>query len=212
MGAVFNVIEANWRLCLASAARGASTQNWRWRAPQLQIAPHNTSPEVVLERALVGACERAGRTDWSNQVPVASGVAGPSAERRRAIDLVHQLEASAFEFIELKIASDNPLYAAIEIIGYTAIWLLSREQPSHQSALLDADTIDAVVLAPEAYYARYKLSGLEHQLDNELRALGAERDVELGFRFEAFADVYAAGPYTDQSIEALLASRRRLHP
>jgi hypothetical protein len=46
---------------------------------------------VTLERALMRASVVAGRKDWSNQVPVVSGIAGARAYKRQAIDLVHRL-------------------------------------------------------------------------------------------------------------------------
>ena len=165
----------------------------------------------MLERAIVATCERLGRTDWSNQVPVASGIAGPSAERRRAIDLVREAGPGHFELVELKIASDTPLYAALELIGYACIWLLSRgERGDDASLLLAADRLDAVVLAPESYYTRYRLKGLETVLDTELAALGVAHGVKLRFRFESLPDDLIRPPFLDQQIVSLLDARRRL--
>jgi hypothetical protein len=131
--AAYDQIAANWRACVTPATLVASRENWRWRVPQLGISEHNTSPEVVLERAIVNTCERNGRVDWSNQVPVASGLAGFSAERRRAIDLVHQKAPGHFQFIELKVGSDTPLYAAVEIIGYACLWRRARGEKAGSS-------------------------------------------------------------------------------
>jgi len=206
---VFSQISANWRACRDHGVSRSSAQNWRWRQPQLGISGHNASPEVVLERALVAAAERAGRADWSNQVPVASGVAGSFAERRRAIDLVQQKGPGWFQFIELKVASDTPLFAAIEIISYVCIWLVSRgSRPVGE--LLGASRINAVVLAPESYYARFQLTPLQQTLDAEMAALGAEHGVTLGFAFEAFPDVLARQPFTDAGLISVLDDRRRL--
>jgi hypothetical protein len=55
-----------------------------------------------------------------------SGLIAGVADGRRAIDLVHQCGRRHFELIEIKIASDKPLYAAVEIIGYGCIGLLAR--------------------------------------------------------------------------------------
>lgn len=79
VAAAYDQIAANWRACRLARPALTSAENWRWRAPQLGISSRNVSPEVVLERALVAACERQGRDDWANQVPVASGM--PSAAR-----------------------------------------------------------------------------------------------------------------------------------
>jgi len=207
VGAVYGAIAANWARYRTECAPTRSTANWRWRVPQLAIAEHNASPEVRLERALMNACERQGRNDWSNQVPVASGVGGPSRQRRRAIDLVHQRGPGHFQLIELKIASDTPLYAAIEIIGYTVIWLLSRDEGS-DNPLLSAQRIDARVLAPASYYARYDLGALARLLDDELAALGARHHVTLSFGFEQFPDDLTDLPYSDERLLAVLNGRR----
>ncbi|MFZ5726932.1 MAG: hypothetical protein ACOY4C_10990 [Pseudomonadota bacterium] len=171
----------------------------------MAISAHNTSPEVQLERALM----RLGRVDWSNQVPVASGIAGATAERRRAIDLVHQRSPRHFEMVELKVASDTPLYAAFEIIGYICIWLLSRLEPTApDNPLLAAKAIDAVVLAPTAFYAPYQLENLRLRLDDDLQRLGREHGVALSFLFEAFPDHLASPPWTDLELAHLLDARR----
>ncbi|MDB5438456.1 MAG: hypothetical protein JWM33_883 [Caulobacteraceae bacterium] len=210
VAALHTAIANNWTAC-RGAGGSASRENWRWRVPQLAISAHNASPEVVLERALMAAVERAARTDWSNQVPVASGVAGPTAERRRAIDLVRQTATDGFEFVELKVGSDTPLYAAIEIIAYVCIWLVSRElAPLNPSALLAATRIDARVLAPRSYYARYRLDRLERQFEQEVRQLGELHGVGLSFAFQAFPDERLEQPYSDDQLLALLDGRERL--
>jgi hypothetical protein len=209
--AAYSQIASNWRRCYEAGVGSPSAANWRWHVPQLAISAHNTSPEVRLERALIVACERLGRSDWSNQVPVASGVAGAKAERRRAIDLVHQRSPEHFELVELKVASDTPLYASFEIIGYTCIWLLSRlDSHAPDNLLLEAREIDAVVLAPTAFYAPYKLDTLCRQLDDDLQRLGHEHGVALSFRFEAFPDHMANPPWTDEQLSHLLDSRRAI--
>lgn len=138
---------------------------------------------------------------------------GSSADRRRAIDLVHLVAPNHFEFIELKIASDTPLYAAIEIIGYGCAWLLARDQRADEpNALLDADQLDLVVLAPSAYYAPYALAALEAVLDEELCDLGKANGVELGFRFERLPDeLMQTNLPADNTLLALLDQRRPLH-
>lgn len=202
-------IAANWAACRSAFPISSSTENWRWRAPVTGIARHNASSEVMLERALVAACERTGRTDWSNQVPIASGIAGPSRERRRAIDLVHQTGPGAFQFIELKVASDTPLYAAVEIIAYACVWLLSRQgPPGAVTPILEAGSVDAVVLAPEGYYRPYQVSGLAALLNEELAGLGAAYGVGLAFRYEAFPDALSRPPFTDEGLLAVLDHRR----
>jgi len=209
--ATYSRIASNWQLCREAGIGSPSAANWRWRVPQLAISAHNSSPEVRLERALIAACERLGRSDWSNQVPVASGIAGAKAERRRAIDLVHQRSPGHFELVELKVGSDTPLYAAFEIIGYSCIWLLSRlDPPTPDNPLLAARAIDAVVLAPTAFYAPYRLDTLRQQLHDDLQRLGRKHGVALSFRFEAFPDHLAREPWTDLELATLLDTRRAI--
>lgn len=209
--AIFEQIARNWLACRALRPDGGSPQNWRWRKPQLSIAGHNTSPEVMLERALAIACELQGRTDWANQVPVASGIWGPYGGGARAIDLVSQTGPKAFQLVELKVASDTPLYAAVEIIAYTSLWLLTRaESRTADNALLNADQIEAVVLAPESYYTRYRIEPLQRRLDEEMAILAQAHGVKLGFAFEAVDDALVRPPFEDKRLMHLLDHRRRL--
>jgi hypothetical protein len=110
----------------AAANRDRSRENWRWQRLRTQIAPHNGGAEVKLERAIAAACEATRCCDWANRIPAASGLIAGAGDGRRAIDLVHRRGDRHFELIELKIASDTPLYAAVEIIGYGCLWLLAR--------------------------------------------------------------------------------------
>jgi len=193
---IFRTVADNYARGNAAANRDRSQENWRWQRLQPQIAAHNKSREVVLERAIAAACLRRGRADWANQVPVASGLIDGAADGRRAIDLVHRHGERHFELIELKIASDTPLYAAVEIIGYGCLWLLARSNPPSQgSAILDADHIDLSVLAPLAYYARYDLTELEAALDLRCVALGQANGVKMNFAFRAL-DERLAGSLT----------------
>ena len=209
---LFDVIADNYVRGGATLNKNRSQQNWRWCNIQPQIGAANRSPEVVLERAIAASCLRAGRADWGNQVPVASGLILGASDRRRAIDLVHRRGERHFEFIELKIASDTPLYAAIEIIGYACIWLLARgDRPSRRSALLDAEQIDLRVLAPAAFYGRYELQALESSLHQSLGALGDSHGVTLTFAFDVLDDHLSKGPLAaDDALLSLLAARQPL--
>lgn len=205
---IFRTVADNHERGDAAANRDRSQENWRWPRPQPQIAAQNTSREVVLERAIAAACKRAGRTDWANQVPVASGLIAGTAEGRRAIDLVRQCSQRHFELIELKIASDTPLYAAVEIIGYGCIWLLARAYPPRlRSAILDADHVDLRVLAPAAYYTRYDLTALEAALDRGCRSLGRSKGVTMTFAFHALDERLVNSLPCDDTLLAALDRR-----
>ena len=146
--------------------------------------------EVTLERDLIRALINAGRTDWSNQVPLISGIAGPHAFKRRAIDLVHCRDESSFEFVELKINSDTPVFAAIEILTYCILWLLSRRDRLSlgypAGPILDARELRLSVLAPRDYYSRYSVEPLARAINDDLRELGRRQGVIMAFCFTAF--------------------------
>jgi hypothetical protein len=185
--AIYRTILGNYARGGASANKDRSRENWRWPALQSRISKDNRSPEVIVERAIAAACERLGRCGWGNQVPVASGLIANAGGGRRAIDLVHRRGERHFELIELKIASDTPLFAAIEVISYGCLWMIARnDRPARASALLDADHIDLRVLAPSAFYAPFesKLKHVEEALDVGVRALGQPNGVILTFAFE----------------------------
>ena len=138
------------------AHSGASQENWRFQK-QLGDSPHNPSPEVTLERTIV----RAMGGEWCNQVPTASGLWNADADKRRAVDLVCRVEGQNFELIELKVESDTPLRAAVEIVQYGLLYALARDRyPDTEQAgkdLLHAKEVHLRVLAPADYYAPYAL-------------------------------------------------------
>src|SRR6266849_2360299 len=123
---LFQVIDGNWNGAVRTGPRSHSLQNFRWHCPKPDFSEHNTSAEVTLERALIRALSKADRKDWSNQVPLISGIAGPHAFKKCAVDLVHRRGESSFEFVELKVNSDTPVHAAVEVLVYGLLWLLSR--------------------------------------------------------------------------------------
>jgi len=185
---------ARLRLNLEASPRfarsGASPENWRFEK-KLGDSPHNKSPEVTLERAIV----RALGDDWCNQVPAASGLWNAVADKRRAIDLVRRIGPQHFELIELKVASDTPLRAAVEIVQYGLLYILARDVHSEATKaaghLLRAKEVHLRVLAPAAYYAPYALGWLEHDLDIGLRTLASQRiggSLLVSFSFDAFPD------------------------
>lgn len=184
--AVYEKIQQNWKVLSARGDSRPSRENWRWKR-HTTLADSNQSKEVVLERALVLALGE----NWSNQVPVASGLAGPVTDKRAAIDLVRRQSPTAYEFIELKIESDNPLFAAIEILLYGLLFVWSRENQAELDydvtvqPLLAAESVQLSVLAPAAYYEGFELTELERALSRGLEAFGSEDAIEMGFRFRS---------------------------
>lgn len=211
---MFAQVEGNWTKCLSILSRPPSTQNWRWFEPQLEISPENRSPEVTLERAIVRAAKAADRRDWSNQIPIAAGILAGAGNNRRAIDLVHSPAPEKFEFVELKIASDTPLFAAIEILEYGFIWLLSRRDGEAlgyaDRAIIQASDIQLSVLAPRSYYRELDLTWLTECLSEGVRRLGLRQgDMRLDFAFQEFPQEFV-WPDVDATTEVLAAldSRR----
>lgn len=207
---IHKAVVANWVWGDAAANRDRSQQNWRW-ALQPQIGSGNRSPEVVLERAVAAACAAANRDDWANQIPVASGLILGASDGRRAIDLVQRTGERTYQFIELKIASDTPLYAAVELLGYACIWLQARkEPPSTAPEMLHASRIDLRVLAPAAFYKRFDLAKLERSLHASVQALGKREGVILSFGFDVLPEIL--DPSSLPSGAALLDSLERRSP
>ncbi len=137
-----------------------SPENWRFK-PVPEISIQNKSLEKCLEKAIAQlACDkRPGWVDWANQVPVASGIVDRYTDKKRAIDLVKRIASEKFQFIELKTGSDNPFYAAHELLGYFAFYLFARNSSkqlprnrSPQPELLSAKRIELIVLAPVSFY------------------------------------------------------------
>jgi hypothetical protein len=218
---LFGVIDRNWNLAIRSARRSHSNENFRWHCPQTKFADHNKSPEVTLERALICALLKAGRVDWSNQIPLISGIAGPHAFKRRAVDLVHRHREGSFEFVELKVNSDTPVHAAVEILIYGLLWLLSRRDRQAlgypAGPILDASELVLSVLAPRSYYRRYFVQPLASALNEGLADVGKQHGVTMAFGFTAFRasfswprDSNEPSEPSDKELVALLDARETI--
>lgn len=212
VAALFEQISINWRSCLAARSRQPSTENWRWHRPKLDISPTNNSPEVAFERAAVKAAVANGRTDWANQVPIASGIV--AGDNRRAIDLVYQRGQDAFDLLELKIGSDNPLYAAIEILRYGLVWLLSRRDRVllgyAGKALIEATDIRLCVLAPHRYYRDLDLSWMADGISAGLAGIAESDGVRLSFGFETFPQWFSWPGADPDAVPGALDGRTQL--
>ena len=94
-------------------------RNWVWRD---KVPPHLTeSREVVLERRLA---QRSSER-WTCQMSTSSGLRLGARDSRRSIDIVQFSQENEYRFIELKVGSDQPLYATFEVLGYGLLYLLA---------------------------------------------------------------------------------------
>lgn len=201
--AVYDQIDSNWRG--RTYRNGASLENWRF-AKQPKIGKDNKSLEVKLERAIVNVPKEMwpDADNWANQVPTASGLVGDKADKRRAIDLVHRCENEKgwYEFIELKVKSDTPLYAAMEVLSYGVLYIFSRTNLyalgyNGKNELLAAKGIHLRVLAPCVYYMGCKLDWLEKEVNSGLKKFLAERmsGFKMDFKFKAFPRSFRVEPF-----------------
>jgi len=164
-----------------------SIENWRFK--KIQKASSKNKLEVGLERRIVCCADE----NWVNQVPTIAGVVKGEPESRTAIDLVHRINMEEYEFIELKVASNTPLYTAMEITLYGLFYVFYRANlkllinGKEIPELLNGKIIHLKVLAPQDFYVRYELKWFEDFLNEGWRSflkLFEKLDVEMDFQFE----------------------------
>lgn len=137
--------------------REPSCENWR-NKPQLNISKGNKSRETCLEKsvALLASNYMPG---WFNQVPTASGVAGPNAGKKANVDLAHWCEDTArLRLVELKWTDKSPSYnqfskTVFQIIQYALSYIYFRSINWH-TEIMHAKQVDLEILAPSPYFAR----------------------------------------------------------
>jgi len=201
-------IHSNWLAAINAGYTNPSRENWRWKRHP-NISPKNKSPEIRLERSIVSACG----DNWSNQMPTASGLVGPAADKRAAVDLVYREDPSTYSLIELKVNSDNPLFAAIEILMYGLLFVWSRDNQEklgydvQVQPVLAASSVTLSVLAPISYYRDYDLATLSSTLNGGLVEFGERKAVTLGFEFCQLGADYAANS-TSEGIRSAIGDRR----
>lgn len=154
----------------------------------------NDSPEVTLERAIIQARRKLNnpmhKDKWAYQMPVATGLFGSNTDKSSNIDLVRMYPDGAFEMIELKVGSNNPLYAAIEILLYGLAYAASRKlaveigYKIEELEILKAQQIHLRVLAPRSFYdSRYNLAWLENDLNKVLGQFSSKHGYHMTFGF-----------------------------
>ena len=213
---LYDLISGRWHQLLPRLKRlPPSTQNWRWFDPKTDIHESNDGPEQTLERAIVNACLTLGRRDWSNQVPIASGIVGPSAHKTSAIDLIHKRHEWAFDFVELKVNSNTPISAAFQITLYGLIWILSSRDRGRllypKTPILEAKAVTLSVLAPAKYYGDSDLTWLSAALSDGLAGI-AKREIgaDMNLVFEQFHESFRwPSDHTPEALCGFLDGRRR---
>jgi hypothetical protein len=193
---LYRLVESNRR------ERKPSSENWRWK-PQTYIAGKNKSPEIVLERAIALLAHRGDLNDWSNQIPVASGLVDHKSDKRAAVDLA-RIKDGQLDLYELKWASDTPVYAAFEILRYGLAYLLCRVNRTKfgydDLKAMEVDALGLNVLAPCLYYEQ-DLTWLQAGLDAGISKVSQEQlgvDFRASFRFR----VLPGGPAFASGAEA----------
>ncbi len=172
--------------------KGPSKENWRFeKKPEMPHNPKSKREEMELEKTIVKF------PDWVNQVPTSLHLISSSRSNPR-IDLVHRLgiRKEAYEFIELKVGSDTPMYAAFQIVISGLIYLMSRKFYTSEyidsKEILKARKVHLQTLAPHGYYSGYSLSWLENELNRGLKAFvsGKFNNIEIDFTFTSFPESF----------------------
>lgn len=177
-------IHQDWSAAVDAGIWAQSKENWRWKR-HLHLSKKKGTPELRLEWAIVNACGN----DWSNQMPTASGLVGSASNKKTAVDLVYREESTTYSFIELKVASNNPLFAAIEILRHGLLFVWSRNNQEklgydvELQPVLAANNVTLMVLAPSEYYQSFDLTNLASALNSGLDEFGGRHDLTLGFEF-----------------------------
>jgi len=92
------------------------------------------------------------------------------------------------------VESDNPLYAAFEILGYALAYLHAKAYAwpdSDVHNVFDAERIELTVLGPEDWY-RYGKRGTDKTFKYELNWLG----IEIADSLNSFVKAEFSGPPT----------------
>ena len=181
----------------------------RWPTPSnwiLRVVPDYTHDsrrhfEKQLQKQIAICLEDEG---WGNDVPTASGLID-SGGRQMNVDLAHRV-TDGFELVELKLESNTPYDAAIQVLRYGAIYMLYRLEPdlarrfqSHE--MIRAKRIVLVVLAPYGYFSQsdVDLPLLERQLNRDVAIFANKHNsaVSLSFHFAALPPEFIYKPGMD---------------
>lgn len=193
-------IEENWKAAKAAGCGRGGSQNWRWE-PKLSMHPNNPSEETRLEKGLATVLPK---QRWANQVPTASGLIAPTADKKRNIDLAHWDEAERVTLVELKVATNTPVYAAFEIVRNALLLCLARKHQeeiniARKDVWAKVKEARLLVVAPKQFYdqlnrdgTHYSLGRFEGDLSAAISNFGGDhgfRKMSFGFRVFDLTDV-----------------------
>lgn len=209
-----------WRAVNGCFQRRASTENWRFTL-NTKLSEKNTSREKQVEKrvSLLAEQGRLAKSDWANQIPVASGLLNQHADKKACIDLAQRTAPGSFDLIELKLdpVSGHALFAAMEALRYGVLYLFSRRSGRELgyfhggSGLLGAHRLRLVVLATGSYYRGVPMWLLRSLRDELSAGLAAECRREgpaglvMDLDFEQFGEPFLWPNSDDELIRALLA-------
>jgi hypothetical protein len=195
---MLNYLTDYWGEAEKQGTAGLSKENWRFEK-KLHLSEENTSPEKILEKTIARSME----DDWVNQVPTASGLFDSHSDKQRNIDLVHRVAPRDYDFFELKVNSDTPLKAAMEVLQYGVLYIFAKTQyPAdhiERKVLLQANKIHLRVLAPKQYYDDYNLGWMGRSMDAGIKSFLTMKGipVEMDFLFMMFPKA-ATGSIDDE--------------
>ena len=200
----YNRIHKNWCNAVSAGKSSYSQENWRWKR-HLETSSANKSPEVTLERAIVSALGE----NWSNQMPTASGLVGAHSDKRSSVDLVWRKDPDSYSFFELKVESNTPLFAAIEILLYGLLFVWSRnnqaelEYDTEIQPVLRASKVELCSLAPRKFYQEFNLRNLSDSINQGLSTFQYRRDLELSFNFVQFGSTISSESEPEKIVAAI---------
>ena len=139
----------------------------------------------------------------------ASGVVGADSDKSSNVDLVWRKDPDSYSFFELKVKSNTPLYAAIQILLYGLLFVWSRNNQAelqYDSAIqpvLRASKIELCSLAPRKFYQPFNLRNLSDALNQGFSTFKYRGDLELSFNFAQFDSTINAESEHEKIVAAI---------
>lgn len=145
---------------------------------ETKIGDGNESQETLLEKAVAMLAHECHMPGWFNQCPVASGIVASDGDRRSDVDLVHLSDGEA-RLIELKWASNTPVYALFQILEYGLAYILARlhtrELQLEKRRLMHVKKIALEVIGPYEFFKDERRAYLFALMDKAVAKFAAEK-------------------------------------